>query len=371
MPKSTKKVEKSSSSSSDDSSAEEVKQTKPQQQKGKAAPAKKEDKKPAKKQESSDDSDSSSEDKPVAKKPATPAKKEESPAKKVEAKKPSKKEESSDSSSEDTPKKKKVVEKKKPGKKEESSDSDSDSDSEEEAKPAQNDKKRKANEDAGEEKPAAKKAKTEDGAVTTATEQNGDNNRLFLGNLSFKIDDDQIRAFFKDIGELTDIHWVTDKQTGKFYGTGFIAFATGAEAKAAVAKNGEDVLGRPIRIDFAQSKTERTPNKDGGDRQQRTPRDGGQREQRAPTPKPDGCTTVFLGNLSFQIDENAVRTHFGDCGEISSVRWVERDGQFKGCGFLEFSNSDATDKAVALNGSDILGRAVRVDYSAPKPPRQF
>jgi len=289
----------------------------------------------------------------------------------VEAKKPSKKEESSDSSSEDTPKKKKVVEKKKPGKKEESSDSDSDSDSEEEAKPAQNDKKRKANEDAGEEKPAAKKAKTEDGAVTTATEQNGDNNRLFLGNLSFKIDDDQIRAFFKDIGELTDIHWVTDKQTGKFYGTGFIAFATGAEAKAAVAKNGEDVLGRPIRIDFAQSKTERTPNKDGGDRQQRTPRDGGQREQRAPTPKPDGCTTVFLGNLSFQIDENAVRTHFGDCGEISSVRWVERDGQFKGCGFLEFSNSDATDKAVALNGSDILGRAVRVDYSAPKPPRQF
>jgi nucleolin len=315
----------------------------------------------------------------LAKKPATPAKKDDAPkkaeaTKKVEVKKASKKEESSsdDSSSEDASKKKKVVGKKKPGKKDESSDSDSDSDSdsEDEVKPAHNDKKRKANEDAGEEKPAAKKAKTEDGAVTTATEQNGENNRLFLGNLSFKVDDDQIRAFFKDVGELTDIHWVTDKQTGKFYGTGFIAFATAAEAKAAVAKNGEDVLGRPIRIDFAQSRTDRTPTK-GGDRQQRTPREGGQREQRAATPKPDGCTTVFLGNLSFQIDENAVRSHFADCGEISSVRWVERDGQFKGCGFLEFSNSDATDKAVALNGSDILGRAVRVDFSAPKPPRQF
>jgi nucleolin len=364
MPKNKK--EESSSSSSDDSSAEEVKQTKPQKGKGANVPAKKEEKKSAKKQESSDDSDSSSEEKPVAKKAATPAKK-------VEVKKPAKKQESSSedsSSSEEAPKKKKPEEKKKPGKKEESSgsDSDSDSDSDEDVKPAQNDKKRKANEDAGEEKPAAKKAKTEIGAVTTATAQNGENNRLFLGNLSFKIDDDQIRAFFKDVGELTDIHWVTDKQTGKFYGTGFVAFATGAEAKAAVAKNGEDVLGRPIRIDFAQSKTERTP---GGDRQQqRTPRDGGQREQRPATPKPDGCTTVFLGNLSFQIDENAVRSHFGDCGDISSVRWVERDGQFKGCGFLEFSSSDATDKAVALNGSDLLGRPVRVDFSAPKPPRQ-
>jgi len=357
MPK-TKKVE----SSSDDSSSEDVKQTKPQKGKPASVPAKKEEKKPAKKQESSDDSDSSSEEKPVTKKAA--------PAKKVDVKKPGKKQESSseDSSSEEAPKKKKAEEKKKPGKKAESSDSDSESGSDE-PKPAQNDKKRKANEDAGEEKPAAKKAKTEDGAVTTATEQNGDNNRLFLGNLSFKVDDDQIRAFFKDVGELTDIHWVTDKQTGKFYGTGFIAFATGAEAKAAVAKNGEDVLGRPIRIDFAQSKTERTPNK-GGDRQQpRTPRDG-QREQRPATPKPDGCTTVFLGNLSFQIDENAVRSHFGDCGEIASVRWVERDGQFKGCGFLEFSSSDATDKAVALNGSDLLGRPLRVDFSAPKPPRQ-
>jgi nucleolin len=370
MPK-NKKVE--SSSSSDDSSSEDVKPQKTQPPKKGAPVAKKEEnKKPSKKQESADDSDSSSEDKkPVAKKLA--------PAKKEEPKKNAKKKESSsdDSSSESAPKKpSKAGDKKKVAKKEESSGSgsDGDSDSEEAVKPAKNDKKRKADSDDADEdspKPATKKAKTESGAVATATEQsNGENTRLFLGNLSFKIDDDAIRAFFKDVGELTDIHWVTDKQTGKFYGTGFVAFATAAEAKAAAAKNGEDVLGRPIKIDFAQSRGERTP-RDGGDRgQQRTPRDGGQREQRPATPKPDGCTTVFLGNLSFQIDENAVRSHFADCGEISSIRWVERDGQFKGCGFVEFSNSNSTDKAVALNGSDLMGRPVRVDFSAPKPPRQ-
>jgi nucleolin len=310
MPKNKKQE-----SSSDDSSSEEVQK---QQTKGKAAPApaKKEEKKPAKKQESSDSSDSSDEKPKKGAKATTPAKKE-------EPKKAAKKE-SSDSSSE--------------------------------------------------EKPAAKKAKTDAGAVTTTTAQTPaagaavEGNRLFLGNLSFKIDDDAIRAFFKDVGELTDIHWVTDKETGKFYGTGFIAFATAAEAKAAVAMAGQNVLDRPIKIDFAQSRGERTPNKSF---EKKPFGDKKPFEQRAPTPKPDGCTTVFLGNLSFQIDENAVRTHFANCGEISNIRWVERDGQFKGCGFVEFAASEGTDKAVALNGSDLMGRAVRVDYSAPKPKKEW
>ncbi len=138
--------------------------------------------------------------------------------------------------------------------------------------------------------------------------------------------------------------------------------------------NGQNVMDRPIRIDFAQAKGDR--NAKGGAAAGGFQKGGAagakpKFEQRPPTPKPDGCTTVFLGNLSFTVDEAGVRKHFAECGEISAIRWVERDGQFKGCGFLEFADSNATDKAVAKNGSEILGRAVRVDFSAPKPPRQF
>ena len=43
---------------------------------------------------------------------------------------------------------------------------------------------------------------------------------------------------------------------------------------------------------------------------------------------------------------------------------MEKDGEFKGCGFVEFAESWSTDEAVKLNGSDVMGRPMRVDYSA-------
>jgi len=105
-----------------------------------------------------------------------------------------------------------------------------------------------------------------------------------------------------------------------------------------------------------------------GDRGGRGGRDGA---ARGPSVKPDGCDTVFLGNLSFQVTEEAVRDMFGSCGSIQDIRWVEKDGVFKGVAFMQFAESDATDKAVALAGSDLMGRQVRVDFAETRSKRQF
>jgi len=337
MGKSKKQV---SSSSSDESSSSEVVQKQV---------TKKE--KVVKKVESDDSSSSEEVAKKVTKKPVKETGKAKKPAKKVESS------DDSDSSSEEQVKPtKKAAAPSKKSKKESSSSSSSDDESSEEEKPKVNEKKRKADSDA--EEPAAKRPRSDGDASNT---------RVFVGNLPFTIDDDQIRAVFKDVGgEIVDIHWVTDRQTGKFYGNGFLEFDSADAAAAAVAMGGTDVGGRPVRCDFAQPKGDRKAAPGG-----QTPR--GEKKAfnaRPPTPKPEGCTTVFLGNLSFQIDEDTVRKTFSDCGEISAIRWVERDGQFKGCGFVEFADSSATDAAVAKNGQDVLGRAMRVDYSAPRPPRQ-
>jgi len=264
-----------------------------------------------------------------------------------------------------------------PKKSKKGSSEESSSDASAEAPPKkaeapQSDKKRKAEAAPAEETPK-KKAKTDGDSAAPKSPADGDgsgNNRVFVGNLPYTIDDEQIRAFFADVGELTDIHWVTDKQTGKFYGSGFLEFSTSAQAQAALGKAGADVGGRNIKIDLAQPRGERKPSGfaaggAGGARGEKPKRDS-----RGPTPKPDGCTTVFLGNLPFSIDEDTLRGVFSDCGEITSIRWVEKDGQFKGCGFIDFSESGATDAAVAKNGQDVQGRQIRVDYSAPRPPRQ-
>lgn len=64
------------------------------------------------------------------------------------------------------------------------------------------------------------------------------------------------------------------------------------------------------------------------------------------------------------MDEPTIRDVFKECGDITDIRWVEKDGQFLGCGFVEFAESWSTDEAVKFNGMDVLGRPMRVDYSA-------
>ena len=83
--------------------------------------------------------------------------------------------------------------------------------------------------------------------------------------------------------------------------------------------------------------------------------------------RPEGCDTVFVGNLSWEVDEEALREVFGAAGDISSVRFATaEDGSFRGFGHVSFYSPADTDKAVKLAGTDIKGRAVRVDYAPPR-----
>ncbi len=81
--------------------------------------------------------------------------------------------------------------------------------------------------------------------------------------------------------------------------------------------------------------------------------------------RPQGCNTVFVGGLAFEIDEERLREHFGSCGAISAIRWGEdkQTGDFKGYAHIVFDQDDAVDAAVALSGSELLGRSIRVDYA--------
>ena len=55
-------------------------------------------------------------------------------------------------------------------------------------------------------------------ALSETREQSLSKTRCFLGNLSYDIDDDSLKEAFKHCGEITDIHWLTDKSSGKFFG---------------------------------------------------------------------------------------------------------------------------------------------------------
>jgi RNA recognition motif-containing protein len=80
-------------------------------------------------------------------------------------------------------------------------------------------------------------------------------NRLYVGNLSFNTSSDTLRDAFAQYGEVTDVHLVTDRQTGQPRGFGFVTMGTSAAAEAAIASmNGSTLDGRPLRVNEAEER---------------------------------------------------------------------------------------------------------------------
>lgn len=81
---------------------------------------------------------------------------------------------------------------------------------------------------------------------------------------------------------------------------------------------------------------------------------------------------IFVGNLSFGSTEDAVRSMFESYGTLDRVSIVtdRETGQPRGFGFVEMSNNEEADRAIAeLNGRELDGRALNVNEARPKAER--
>ncbi|MBK7077796.1 MAG: RNA-binding protein [Myxococcales bacterium] len=86
--------------------------------------------------------------------------------------------------------------------------------------------------------------------------------RLYVGNLSFNTSSETIREEFSALGEVTDVHVVMDRETGRPRGFAFVTMGSPAEAQKAINEmNGKMLDGRPLRVNEAE---ERSPRGGGG-----------------------------------------------------------------------------------------------------------
>ena len=76
-------------------------------------------------------------------------------------------------------------------------------------------------------------------------------NKLFIGNLSFKLAEDDIRELFEKFGPITEIAIPTNRETGRPRGFAFITFEGEDAAKSALTLDGQEVDGRKIRVSIA------------------------------------------------------------------------------------------------------------------------
>ncbi|TFK64699.1 RNA-binding domain-containing protein [Pluteus cervinus] len=204
-----------------------------------------------------------------------------------------------------------------------------------------------------------KKAKLADGnaAPADSNQDGGEVKSIFVGRLSWSIDNDRLAEEFSSCGEVVSAEVQMDRNTGKSRGFGYVHFATTEAVENALKMNGQEIDGRAVNIDRS---TPRTPmdRKDASNKRAKSFGD----ETGPPS------STLFIGNLSFSVDEDAVWNTFTDYG-VKSVRLpTDRDtGRPKGFGYVEFESVDGAKKAFEeLAGSEIDGRAIRLDFSQPR-----
>ena len=84
-----------------------------------------------------------------------------------------------------------------------------------------------------------------------------DKNKLFVGSLPWSINSDSLKELFAEFGEITEAVVISDRNTGRSKGFGFITFANEEDAEKALSMNGKEVEGRAIVVNKAQPKERR------------------------------------------------------------------------------------------------------------------
>lgn len=91
------------------------------------------------------------------------------------------------------------------------------------------------------------------------------NKKLYVGNLSYETADDDLRAMFAEFGTVQSAQVITDRDTGRSKGFGFVEMASDREATEAIGGlNGRTVGGRALTVNVAKPKEDRP--RDGGSR---------------------------------------------------------------------------------------------------------
>jgi RNA recognition motif-containing protein len=82
---------------------------------------------------------------------------------------------------------------------------------------------------------------------------------LYVSNISFKLSEDSLRSLFEQFGQVSSAKLITDRETGRSRGFGFVEMDSEDEARAAISGlNGKEVEGRALSVDVARDKPARS-----------------------------------------------------------------------------------------------------------------
>ncbi len=80
---------------------------------------------------------------------------------------------------------------------------------------------------------------------------------IYVGNLSFGVTEEDLRQAFDPFGQISSVKVITDRNTGRSKGFGFVDMPNNAEAQSAISGlNGKELQGRSLKVDEARPRSE-------------------------------------------------------------------------------------------------------------------
>ncbi|RAL38097.1 hypothetical protein DM860_000791 [Cuscuta australis] len=184
--------------------------------------------------------------------------------------------------------------------------------------------------------------------------------RLFVGNLPFSVESATLANLFGEVGNVEVAEVIYDKQSGRSRGFGFVTMSTVEEAEAAVQQlNGYELEGRELRVNSGPPPPKRESSFRGS-------MGGG-------SGRYDNTNRLYVGNLSWGVDDEALENLFSEQGKVKEARVVydRESGRSKGFGFVTYTSAEEVNNAIeSLDGADLNGRPIRVSVAESRP-RQF
>eukprot|EP00727_Mastigamoeba_balamuthi_P007534 m51a1_g3400 putative rna-binding protein 39-like (836) ;mRNA; f:542121-545641 len=193
-----------------------------------------------------------------------------------------------------------------------------------------------------------RRAEDEDPREAERRQAERDSRTVFAFNLPLKAVDRDIRAWFEKAGKVADVRLITDRNSRKSKGVGYIEFETMDSVPRALALSGQQMNGQTVMVQLTQAEKNRAAA-----------------TTAVAPPVTTGPTKIHIGNLPPNISEADIKAIFALFGDIESVVLpTDTDGSSKGLAVVQYRKNEEARKAIQnANGVEVAGRALKVSFA--------